>query len=209
MSAFRHLVKALPDLFTAYLLYVTWSGPTRFGMEWFRAGAFLMLLEFFVIHAGGFMAVTVVDPQASRRVRLLRLAGWSAGYLAFISLFAIGLDAPWLVWAFAWCCFCKLQALWTGAPPTERDRSHAVTAWALSVAVYLGAVFATVMYDVPELAVSAELRKAWGFTGSGVWESEPQRALAGGVLYFALMGLLRPLLAWAFSARNAGSGAPA
>jgi hypothetical protein len=38
---------------------------------------------------------------------------------------------------------------------------------------------------------------------------EPQRALAGGVLYFAIMGLLRPVLAWEFAPRDVGSGAPA
>ena len=165
MTSLRHLARGLPDFVTAYALYAAWSEPARFGMEWFRASAFLMLLEFFVIHAGGFMAVTVVDPEASKRTRVFRL-----------------------------------QPVWTQAPPTERDRSHAVTAWALSVAVWLGAVFLTVEYDVPELGVSEELRNDWGFTGGGMWESEPQRALAGGVVYFGLMGLLRPLLARAFSA---------
>jgi hypothetical protein len=102
--------------------------------------------------------------------------------------------------AFAWLCFSKIQAIWTSAPPTERDRWHAGASWALGVAVYLGAVFLSVMvYPLPPLGVGPEILDAAGFDAksSGVWEAEPHRALAGGVLYFAVMGLCRPFLAWA------------
>jgi hypothetical protein len=203
MTLLRHVAKAVPDLVTAGLLYAVWADPVRFGSDWFRAAAFTLLLEFFVIHAGGFMAATVYDPAATQRVRLLRLAGWTAGYVAFISAFALGFDAWWMVGAFLWFCFSKLQAIWTGGPVTERDRSHAIVSWALSVAVFLGAIFATLEYDVPELGADAAVRAAAGFGAGGMWEAEPHRALAGGVLYFALMGLARPLLAWAFSPRAA------
>jgi hypothetical protein len=200
----RHLVKAIPDLVTAGFLYWLWIDPAHFGVPAFRAAVFTLLLEFFVIHAGGFMAVTVYDPAATRRTRILRLAGWTAGYLAAVSLFALGFDAWWMVGAFCWFCFAKLQALWTGAPLAERDRSHAVASWALSVVVFLGAIFATVELAVPELGADQAIREAAGFAGEGgVWEREPHRALAGAVLYFALMGLARPLLAWAFAPRGA------
>ena len=56
--------------------------------------------------------------------------------------------------------------------------------------------FATVTVDVPELGVTPEIRDAAGFDAKGgVWEAEPHRALAGAVLYFAIMGLSRPLFA--------------
>src|SRR5690242_16298590 len=111
----------------------------RFGIEWFRGGVLALLLEFFVIHAGGFMAVVMYDPGTAPRTRTLQVAGLGAFYLLFISAFAWGFDAWWMLWAFAWLVFSKVQAIWTGAAPTERDRAHAITSWALSVAVYLGA----------------------------------------------------------------------
>ena len=201
MRLLRGVGAGLPDLVSAGLLYVAWSEPQRFGYDWFRAAAFTMLLEFFVIHAGGFMAATVVDPEASTRTRLLRLLGWTTGYTAFISLFALGFNAGWMVWAFLWFCFSKVQATWTLAP-LERDRTHAIVSWALSVVVFLGSIFLTLEYPVPELGATAEVRAQTGFDkGGGVWETEPHRALAGGVLYFAIMGLLRPPLAWAFRSR--------
>jgi len=41
----------------------------RFGIEWFRGGVLALLLEFFVIHAGGFMAVVMYDPETAPRTR--------------------------------------------------------------------------------------------------------------------------------------------
>ncbi len=199
-----HALKAVPDLLSAALLYALWAEPQRFGLEWFKSGVFALMLEFFVIHAGGFMAVTVTDPEATPRSSMLRLAGWSAGYLAFISLFALGFDAWWMVAAFAWFCFSKLQAIWHGGPLTERDRTHAVVSWALSVVVFLGAIGLTIETDIPMLGATQEIRDAAGLDAKGgVWEAEPHRALAGAVLYFAVMALSRPLLSWGFAPRPA------
>jgi hypothetical protein len=190
------LLKALPDLVSAALLYVLWLEPQRFGMDWFRSGVLTLLLEFFVIHAGGFMAVLMYDPRTPARTRMLQVAGLGAGYLLFVGAFAWGFHAWWMLSAFAWLCFSKLQAIWSGAAPVEKDRTIAISSWALSVAVYLGSVAVTVIVEVPRLGVTPEVRDAAGFAASGgAWESEPYRALAGGVLYFALMGLSRPLFA--------------
>jgi hypothetical protein len=185
---------------SAALLLALWIEPQRFGTEWFRAGVLTLLLEFFVLNASGFLAVLVYDPESSAKKRSLQVAALGVGYLVFISAFALAFNAWWMLGAFAWLCFSKIQAIWTSAPPTERDRWHAGASWALGVSVYLGAVFLSVsFYPLPPLGVGPEILDAAGFDAksSGIWEAEPHRALAGGVLYFALMGLCRPFLAWA------------
>lgn len=179
-----------------------WLEPQRFGIEWFRSGVLTLLLEFFVIHASGFMAVLMYDPETPRAKRGLQVGGIGAGYLLFISAFAWGFDAWWMLLAFLWLCFGKIQAIWTGAEPVEADRWHAIVSWALSVAVFLGAVFLTVFVEVPEFGATAAVRDAARFDAKGgVWEAEPHRALAGAVLYFTLMGLSRPILARTFTPR--------
>lgn len=192
----------MPELISAALLLDLWVEPQRLGIDWFRSGVLTLLLEFFVIHAGGFMAVMMYDPDTPRGTRSLQVGAIGLGYLAFISAFAWGFDAWWMLGAFTWLCFSKVQAIWTGAAPTERDRAHAITSWALSVAAYLGMVALTAFADVPVLGATPEIRDAAHFDAhGGLWEAEPHRALAGAVLYFTLMGLSRPLLAFAFRAR--------
>jgi len=190
------LLKALPELISASILYALWVEPLRFGLDWFRSGVLTLLLEFFVIHASGFMAVLMYDPQTPAKTRGLQVAGLGAGYLVFLGAFAWGFDAWWMLAAFAWLCFGKLQAIWSGAAPVEKDRMVAISSWALSVAVYLGAVAVTVIADVPRLGVTPAVRDLAGFDANGgAWEAEPHRALAGAVLYFVIMGLSRPLFA--------------
>ena len=195
------LLKAIPELASAAFLLALWNEPQRFPIGWFRSGVLTLLLEFFVIHASGFMAVLMYDPETPARKRALQVGGLGVFYLLFISAFAWGFDAWWMLLAFAWLCFGKLQAIWSGPTPRESDRALAITSWALSVAVYLGSVAATAILDVPALGASAAVRDAAGFDGNsrGLWEAEPHRALAGAVLYFTVLGLSRPLLALAFS----------
>jgi hypothetical protein len=193
-------LKAFPELLSAAILLALWVEPLRFGTDWFRSGVLTLLLEFFVIHASGFMAVLMYDPDTPRATRALQVGGLGAGYLVFISAFAWGFDAWWMLAAFVWLCFSKLQAIWSGTTPTERDRTLAIVSWALSVAAYLGMVALTAFADIPALGVTPEIRDAAGFDAhGGLWEAEPHRALAGAVLYFTLMGLSRPLLAWTFT----------
>ena len=190
-------LKAFPELISAAILFALWAEPLRFGTDWFRSGVFSLLLEFFAIHAGGFMAVLIYDPETSRLKRSLQISGLSLFYFLMISAFAWGFDAWWMLLGFLWLLFSKLQAIWSGAAPVERDRAVAMTSWALSVAVFLGSVFATAFLDVPLLGVTDAVRDAAGFDGksTGLWEAEPWRALAGAVLYFTIMGLSRPLFA--------------
>ena len=189
------MLKALPELFSAVILFALWVDPLRFGLDWFRSGVLTLLLEFFVIHASGFMAALMYDPETPKAKRSLQIAGLGAFYLLFMSAFAWGFNAWWMLLAFLWLLFGKLQAIWTGEAPVERDRQIAMMSWALSVAVYLGSVAVTVIVYVPRLGVTTQIRDAAGFTGSGAWEAEPWRALAGAVMYFTIMALSRPLFA--------------
>jgi len=193
------VLRALPDLASAALFLALWIEPQRFGLEWFRAGVLALLLEFFVLHASGFLAVMANDPESPRRTRLLWVGGLGAGYLIFVALLGYSLDAEWMIAAFVWFCVSKLLGV-LRETPTERDRFHAIAGWAMGVVLYLGAVFATVTFDIPELGATAALRDAAGFDAEGgVWEAEPQRALAGAALYFALAGIGRAVLAHLFA----------
>ena len=192
-----HVLKALPELISAGLLFMLWNEPQRFGAEWFKAGALTMLLEFFVVHSAGVLALVMNNTENPKKVRALQVLFLFTFYVGFLIGYAHSYDAWWMLYAFLWLLFSKLQAIWSGGAPVERDRAVAITSWALSVAVFLGSVGATAALDVPRLGVTDAVRDAAGFSGTstGLWEAEPWRALAGAVLYFTIMGLSRPLFA--------------
>ena len=189
------LLAAIPDLLTAAGFLLVWLRTDLTGPQWVAAGVTTMLLEFFVVHATGFYAV-IVYGDGTRQRRILYLAGLASLYLLMISAFAWGFHAWWMVGAFFWLTFGKALTVWTTPAKANRfsQQMTAMAAWALSVACYLGAVGASVSVDWPAYGVTPEVIKAAGFSGSGEWEATPYKALAGGAVYFSVMGVLRTVL---------------
>lgn len=193
------LFAAVPDLLTAAGFLLVWLRVDLAHAHWVMTGVITMLLEFFVVHASGFYAV-VMYGEDTRGRRTLYLAGLAALYLLMISAFAWGFHAWWMVGAFFWLSLGKVLAVWRSParvrddPDRSAQQNAAIVAWALSAAGYLGAVAASVLLDWPAHAVSPEVISAAGFDGGGEWEKAPYRALAGGVLYFTGMALLRTLI---------------
>ncbi|MDR3415726.1 MAG: hypothetical protein P4L83_06030 [Nevskia sp.] len=186
---------ALPDLVTAAGLLLVWLRPDLTGTAWVGRGVATVLLEFFVIHAGGFFAV-VLFGGAPRLKRSLYLGGLAALYLPLVAAYAWAMHAWWMVGAFLWLGFTKVQAVWGGRVDEDRERKQwaAMVTWAASVVAYLGAVCASAFVDWPEFGVTPAVRAAAGFSGGGLWEAHPHTALAGGVLYFCAMALVRMLV---------------
>jgi len=195
------LLAAIPDLLTAAGFLLVWMRTDLAGPQWVATGMTTMLLEFFVVHASGFYAVVMYGDDPRGR-RVLHLAGLACLYLLLIAAFAWGFHAWWMIGAFFWLSLGKMLTVWNapakraGFGPVFDQQTTAMAAWALSVAVYLGAVSASVMVDWPAYGVTPEVTTAAGFdlNSHGMWEATPYRALAGGALYFGAMGLLRTLL---------------
>ena len=62
---------------------------------------------------------------------------------------------------------------------------------AAGITLYLLVVFATVLIPIPEWGVSSAIvNDVYPQRGGGLWEQEPERAIAGGAVYFLLIGLL-------------------
>jgi hypothetical protein len=190
------LLAALPDLFTAAGFLLVWLRPDVTGAGWVATGVASLLLEFLVVHCSGFYAV-IYYGDAPRRKRALYLMGLAAVYLLLLCGFAAGLHAWWMVGAFFWLSLAKALGLWTtkASPDAGLSLGIAIGAWALSTAVYLFAVLLCTGLYVPRLGVTPEIQAASGLRADGgVWEAQPWTALAGGALYFTLLGLLRTLL---------------
>ncbi len=188
-------LSAIPDLLTAAGFLLIWMRTDLTGPEWVANGVATMLLEFFVVHASGFYAV-ILYGGGSRTRRSLYLAGLASLYLLMITAYAWGMHAWWMIGAFFWLTLSKGLTVWTRSGGEDREQQLwvAMSAWAASVACYLGAVGASVTRDWPAYGVTPEVIQATGFTGSGEWEAQPYRALVAGALYFGIMALLRTLI---------------
>lgn len=191
---------ALPDGITALMFVAVWLFPFVFGALSVKTAMLTMLVEFFLIHATGFFTAIANQPRSDRRLRIGGVLGLSLFYLLMVGVFAWSFGEWWPLLAFAWLAIGKVVWIWRSAPPSDDDTGWQMAAWAGSVVAYLFACFATVIAPVPRLGMSADLQPMFGFDDSqgGLWVEEPQRVVAMGAIYFALLCAAKLLAArWA------------
>lgn len=186
-SAERALA-TLPDSVTAVAFICLWMLPLAFGESGVRNAMLVMLVEFVLVHATGFLGVAAFAENASRLRKVGMLAGFAVLYLVFIAAFSFAFDAWWPILAFGWLLLGKLGVVFGGARDasgrTARDAPHA---WAMSALAYIVAVFATLFLPLPRLGLGEAVLPQLELPGSGVWVEQPHRVIAAGALYFGLM----------------------
>jgi len=152
-----------------------------------------MLVEFFLVHATGFYTGFGASLDWTRSHRWLALAGLTSFYVLMIGAFAWAFDAWWMLLAFGWLFVGKLS--WILKKPNDDQTMKAMAAWAGMVVVYLFACFFTIFVDLPYFGIKPELVATFGLDpkSEGVWESQPHRVVAFGVLYFGILALAKLL----------------
>ncbi len=178
---------AVPCFYLSWLLFNVWRDPMAWDDgSWVRLGVGLLLLEFILLHSGAFMVMVLGQKQSFGRQ--MKLAG---ALVLFYSLmvwaFAVTLETPVLIWIFAGVILGRSLTLLLN----PNDSRQAIMARsAIGVVLYLLVVFGTVFLPIPELGITGSvLSDVYPDRGSGVWEREPERAIAGAALYFFLIGL--------------------
>ena len=184
------IAAANADTLTALAYLITWLFPFAWGKDAVRYMMLVMLVEFLVVHSGGFLGMVVFDESKARLRKTLLLLGFGAFYLLFAGAFALAFESWLPILTFAWLLAAKFAMVWLRpvAKSDERDRQMAF--WGLSVAAYLAAVFAGVMLPLPRLGLSGDIVPLLGLPGGGLWVEQPHTVIASGTIYFSL-------LAWA------------
>lgn len=185
MPAPARLAAALPDAVTAGFFLIVWLAPMALGESAVRNALLIMLVEFLVIHASGFLGSFVLSDQAPRSKRLLGLLGFSLFYLLFVTIFAWSFGEWWPFLAFGWLLLGKFAGVLSHRVVNAEQKQRMMNGWGLSVLLYIAGAFATVFVPVPRLGMGIELQSAFGLVGSGLWVEQPQRVVAFGFLYFA------------------------
>ena len=182
--------------FMSGLFVTAWWWPRRLeDGAWVKLGVGILVLEFILIHSGAFL-----------NQLMTRKAGWDRtkallGLVAFYALFgmaiAFAFRSWWLLGTFVSVMAGRIWSVFAGQD--EMGRAISQRRVAASALLFLLLIFATIFIPVPAGGIDRWLlQEVWPARGHGVWETNPERALAMGTAYFLLLGLveLRPPRRW-------------
>ena len=191
LAQIRGFFSALPDALTALLYLVTWIAPLHWGTDVVGNLMLVMLLEFLVVHSGGFIGMKVLDPNASRTSKTVAVIGFGLFYMIFVLAFSLAFKRSWVIGAFAWLLLGKLVTVWFSPLPAARESDRQRELWGLSVLAYIGWVFVTVLLPLPRLGLQPDVVAQLGLPGSGLWVEKPHTVIAFGLLYFATLAWMK------------------
>ena len=149
LAQLRSALAALPDALTALVFLAAWIAPLHWGRELVGNLMLVMLLEFLVVHSGGFIGQVVLSPAVSRAAKTAAVVGFGAFYMIFVLAFSLAFHRPWAVAAFTWLLFGKLVTVWLSPVPPAREVQRQKLLWGVSVMLYLAGVFATTLLPLP------------------------------------------------------------
>ncbi|HEY3416514.1 MAG TPA: hypothetical protein VGM23_06495 [Armatimonadota bacterium] len=187
--SFLGLISAIPDFGLAVTFLLTWMDPARTGGAPMVANLLLVILmEFITIHASGVLG-SVIFSDAGSPQRVRKLLGMGLFYAVFVLSFVAMFKQWWPAWSFALLLGNRLLTVILDRQPDEAQKRRIQGGWALSVLFFLVFVALTTFIPLPALGIASVHMPPQLQPGGGVWNNEPWRLLAFGVLYFAAQGI--------------------
>ena len=205
MAAVRIIWAAGMNGWIAAMFLITWFRPNTFGPLTVHHLTFVMLMEFIVVHATGFLGA-VAARDNPRWQRALMFSGLGAFYMIFAAAFAVVYGGWWPLWAF-WGLMASRFPTVVLRPPDAQGQNALIVNWAGMMVLYLGGIFLTAIAPIPAFGVTAAVIEAQHFTDKGIWPEEPYRVMAFGTLYFAGLTFLAVTNEWV-SLKSANRQAP-
>lgn len=170
------------DAWFAFVFIITWIKPEAFGERTVHHLTFVMVLEFIVVHASGFMGALSTRGEPGWR----RAFSFSLLILLY-TIFAAGFSAMyggwWPLLAF-WALMLSRFPAVVLRPPDMDGQFVLMANWAAMVALYVGGAFLTVTVPIPHLGITEAVIEAQRFGIEGLWPEEPYRVMAFGAFYF-------------------------
>ena len=182
------ILSALPDLGLAGLFLLTWISPYAIDEKMVSYLVLVILMEFIIVHSSAFLGAVVFVPWPKGK-KSAALAGLGLFYTMFVAAFSLAFGAWWPLWAFWGMMGNRLFGVLLGQAPQGRERGFLALSWALSVFLYLIAVFAPLMIEPPQFGITSDVVARQGFEIGGEWTAHPEIAIATGFLYFGSLGV--------------------
>lgn len=187
------LASAAPSFLLVVTLVRVWVDPMSVDDgAWVPLAVGIMVLEFLVLHSGGFMgALAVGDVPVVRKVLLF------LGLVVMYGLFALGFSVAVGSWA-VMKIYGVLMAgrFMTVMAASQEGKVMLLVRSGVGVVAYLGSVFLTLFIPLPRGGLDPSILDAvYPGRGGGEWEQRPETAIAAGVLYFTILGIFELVIA--------------
>lgn len=195
MRLIGRLFSALPECVTATVFIYAWREPLAWDPLLVQTLMIVLLVEFFLIHATGFLGFTALGMRDSRLQTYSIFGGLALLYFLIIWGISAMFDAWWPFLAFAWLLVGKVQLFFT----SDNDHDDALMQlgffWAASVVSFLGGVAVAVIVELPEFGLTPDVAAELGFgiNGSDDMVSTPHKIIGAGAIYFSAMACFKLL----------------
>ncbi len=183
------------DIGVVFSVLAVWKSPGVFSpddVKWF-VGVFM--LEFLMVHSGPFLGYAVFD-DVPRRTQVKRVAAMGSLYLLFAAGFTLSLGSLFPLAAMSASMAEKLSAVWLGSRPRPARKAELQYFWGIGALAYLFACAMSVAVSWPRWGITPDVVRSQGFAGSGLWEQQPQAALAACAIYFGWLAIARLRIVW-------------
>ena len=189
LSILMGMLSLLSCWYIALRLYRAWWSPmVGENGTWVHFGVGIMVLEFIVVHSGGMLSGLSISAQDSKKRRSL-LTGLVVFYFGAAFLISRIFKSEPLFYSFCTIMFCRLITGFFSV--SEKNSSAIIQRSAMSGVLYLFVCFVSIIVPFPEGGLAPRVLDLLNVEteGEGIWNREPQRALAAGIIYFFLMGV--------------------
>ena len=191
------LLSILSCWYMAFRFYGAWWNPFEGDNgTWIQFGMGILVMEFLVVHSGGLLAGVSASKANTKKERFGLLTGLVVLYFGFAFVIASAFQSKPLLYSFATIMFCRFV---TGFFAVSEQNSAAVIQRSVtSGLLYMIVCFLSVAIPFPEGGLTDRVLTHFHFErGEAVWNREPQRALAAGMIYFFFMGVYELFAAYA------------
>jgi hypothetical protein len=192
------MTSATPEILASATYFAAWFAPASLPPGMPKSLVLGMLVEFLVVHSGGFLAAWMERGGRGARRALPGILGLAAVYLLFAGAFGLAFRSWAPVWIMGWLIGSRVLTVLVDRRERRAEIDRQRTLWVLGAVLYLLLAFVFTLLPLPRFGVDDAARAAMDLPGTGIWIDDPHRPLAMGAFYFAL-------LAWA--ELSAGSGA--
>lgn len=177
-------VAALGCWFAAACFLIAWWWPRLLDDgRWVKFGVAVLVFEFLTIHATAMLTFGLKRKDAPPRNWI-----WLVAVYALMALAMAFAFRSWvLLLSFAALLAGRVRALF--APEDQATLVATHRRVAVSAVLFLLLTCVTVFVPMPAGGIDPGLlAQAWPGRGSGLWERQPQQALALGFVYFLVLG---------------------